>query len=46
MVFCYIDNDQELSLEQAFDQWLEKQPTEYEWDKPMRRMIFGKEFPC
>ena len=46
MVFCYIDNNQELSLEQAFDQWLEKQPTEYEWDKPMRRMIFGKEFPC
>ena len=37
-VWCPIDNHQ--SLEEAFDVWLQSQPTS--WDQPVKKMSFGR----
>lgn len=39
-VFRYKQGDKKPTLEQAFNLWLEAQPTEYETDKPMEAWDF------
>lgn len=42
VVFAYSPRGTKLTLEKAFDKWLDLQPKEYAYDKPMVKMEYGK----